>query len=117
MGTSGSVQEVNLVENMTLWRTFDWVLCLEVGEHVPSQFSDILVSNVRRHARKGIVMSWSDDWEGIGHVNCMSRSEFVDMFQNRTGFILDEQATASVKASCEIDYIARTIAVFRAPVD
>jgi len=22
---------------MTLWRSFDWILCLEVGEHVPKQ--------------------------------------------------------------------------------
>ena len=22
-------------------------------------------------------MSWSDDWEGIGHVNCLSRPEFI----------------------------------------
>lgn len=22
-------------------------------------------------------MSWSDDWEGIGHVNCLSRKDFV----------------------------------------
>lgn len=22
---------------MRLWRSFDWILCLEVGEHVPKQ--------------------------------------------------------------------------------
>lgn len=27
--------------------------------------------------RQGLVMSWSDDWEGIGHVNCLSRKDFV----------------------------------------
>ena len=26
---------------------------------------------------QGLVMSWSDDWEGIGHVNCLSREDFV----------------------------------------
>ena len=25
------------LQDMTLWRTFDWVMCLEVGEHVPKQ--------------------------------------------------------------------------------
>ena len=25
------------LQDLTLWRTFDWVLCLEVGEHVPKQ--------------------------------------------------------------------------------
>jgi len=113
--TGGVVQELNLVKEMQLWRAFDWVMCLEVGEHVPKQFSSALLQNLRRHARRGLVMSWSDDWEGIGHVNCLSRDEFVAFVQAETGFVLDAQATEAVKAGCEIDYIARTIAVFRAP--
>jgi len=113
--TNGAVQEVNLVTELHLWRTFDWVLCLEVGEHVPAQFSSTLMANLKRHATKGIVMSWSDDWEGIGHVNCKSHAEFVKFVEAETGFVLDTAATAAVKASCEIDYIARTVAVFRAP--
>ncbi|CAE7018121.1 unnamed protein product [Symbiodinium sp. CCMP2456] len=113
--TDGLVQEVNLVQDLTLWRTFDWVLCLEVGEHVPKQYSSTLLSNLKRHARKGLVMSWSDDWEGIGHVNCLSRPEFIAFVQKSTGFVLDEAATEVVRGACEIDYIARTLAVFRAP--
>ncbi|CAE7837578.1 unnamed protein product [Symbiodinium sp. CCMP2592] len=105
--TDGLVQEVNLVQDLTLWRTFDWVLCLEVGEHVPKQYSSTLLSNLKRHARKGLVMSWSDDWEGIGHVNCLSRPEFIAFVQKSTGFLLDEAATEVVRGACEIDYIAR----------
>jgi len=113
--TDGLVQEVNLVQEMRLWRSFDWILCLEVGEHVPKQYAPTLLANLKRHSSKGLVMSWSDDWEGIGHVNCLSRSEFVDFVQESTGFVLDEDATEVVRQGCEIDYIARTLAVFRAP--
>ncbi|CAK8992187.1 unnamed protein product [Durusdinium trenchii] len=113
--TDGLVQEVNLVEEMTLWRTFDWILCLEVGEHVPKPFAPTLLANLKRHATKGLVMSWSDDWEGIGHVNCLSREDFVAFVQDSTGFRLDATATELVRQACEIDYIARTLAVFRAP--
>ncbi|CAE8593794.1 unnamed protein product, partial [Polarella glacialis] len=100
---------------MKLWRTFDWVLCLEVGEHVPKQYADALLSNLKRHARHGLIMSWSEDWEGIGHVNCLSRVQFIALVQEKTGFVLDPEATEAVRAGCEIDYIARTLAVFRAP--
>lgn len=113
--TDGLVQEVNLVQKMSLWRTFDWVLCLEVGEHIPKEYSDMLLSNLKNHAKKGLVMSWSDDWEGIGHVNCLTRQEFVATVQRKTGFVLDSVATEAVRSNCEIDYIARTLAVFRAP--
>jgi len=113
--TGGVVLEVNLVEEMGLWRNFSWVMCLEVGEHIPQQYASGLLRNLRHHAQEGLVMSWSDDWEGIGHVNCLSRDEFVAKVQGETGFILDPRATEAVKASCEIEYIARTVAVFRAP--
>ena len=118
--TDGLVQEVNLVEaqnrrlegqivldvsrndrvgglkrlqEMHLWRRFDWILCLEVGEHVPKAYAGTLLANLRRHATKGLVMSWSDDWEGIGHVNCLSRADFVALVEASTGFVLDEGAT------------------------
>lgn len=111
--SNGSVQEINLIEDVNLWRTFDWIVCLEVGEHIPKQFSKTLLQNLKRHAVRGLVMSWSDDWEGIGHVNCLSQEEFVAFVEQEAGLVLDPEATKLVKAGCEIDYISRTIAVFR----
>merc|ERR1712194_907920 len=112
--TDGIVNEVNLVADMQLWRSFDWVMCLEVGEHIPAQYSSALLRNLKRHAQHGLVMSWSEDWEGIGHVNCLSREKFIAFVESETGFRFDHELTEAVRKSCEIDYIARTIAVFRA---
>lgn len=113
--TRGVVQEINLIQDVQLWRTFDWVMCLEVGEHIPAQYSGVLLRNLKRHAEKGLIISWSSDWEGIGHVNCLSQDEFVATVVRETGFIFDGGTTEVIKQSCEIEYIARTVAVFRAP--
>lgn len=113
--SDGVVHEINLVEDVHLWRTFDWVMCLEVAEHVPRQFSGVLLANIKRHARKGIVMSWSADWEGIGHVACLPKEQFIDLVEKETGFIHDRPASEAVAGGCEIDYIGRSLAVFRAP--
>jgi len=115
VGSDGVVHTINLIEDQHLWRTFDWVMCLEVGEHVPKQHQGTLLSNIKRHARKGIVMSWSSDWEGIGHVNCMPQEVFVALVEKETGFVHDKAASEAVRGGCEIEYIARTVAVFRAP--
>jgi hypothetical protein len=112
--TGGKVQEINLVQEFQLWRTFDWVLCLEVAEHIPKEFSTNLIQNLKRHARKGLIISWSSDWEGIGHVNCLSEEEFYETIQRETGFVLDLKATEVVRKNCEIDYIGRGVAIFRA---
>jgi hypothetical protein len=114
--SGGKVLEVNLVEKVELWRTFDWVLCLEVAEHVPREYTSPLLQNLKRHAAQGIVMSWSDDMEGIGHVNCLSQQEFVATVERETGYRIDWDATKLIRKSCEIDYIGKTVAVFRAPV-
>ena len=36
----------------------DWVLCLEVAEHIPRAFEERLLANLDSHNRRGIVMSW-----------------------------------------------------------
>jgi len=111
--SDGVVHEINLIQEIRLWRTFDWVMCLEVGEHIPKQFSGVLLQNLRHHARKGLVMSWSSDWEGIGHVNCLPQEDFIALVERETGLLHDPAVSAVVRDGCEIDYIARTVAVFR----
>eukprot|EP00928_Gymnodinium_smaydae_P040115 TRINITY_DN27262_c0_g2_i1.p1 TRINITY_DN27262_c0_g2~~TRINITY_DN27262_c0_g2_i1.p1 ORF type:complete len:530 (-),score=114.25 TRINITY_DN27262_c0_g2_i1:127-1581(-) len=113
--SGGAVQQLNLIEDVHLWRSFDWVMCLEVAEHVPKEHTAALLRNLRRHAKKGLVMSWSSDWEGIGHVNCLSWEDFISTVERETGLQLDRSATEAVRSGCSIDYIARTIAVFRVP--
>lgn len=37
----------------------DWVLSLEVAEHIPSSYEQVFVQNLHRHNTKGIVLSWA----------------------------------------------------------
>ena len=48
----------------------DWVLCLEMAEHVPRAFEAQLLANWDAHSRIGLVISWSM-LKGVsnGHVN------------------------------------------------
>jgi 2-polyprenyl-3-methyl-5-hydroxy-6-metoxy-1,4-benzoquinol methylase len=45
---------------------FDWVLSLEVGEHLPEQFEDIFIQNLHNNNKYGIVLSWAIEGQG-GH--------------------------------------------------
>ncbi|CAG5124210.1 unnamed protein product, partial [Candidula unifasciata] len=38
---------------------YDWVVSVEVGEHIPAKFEDIYLDNLARHAKEGIVLSWA----------------------------------------------------------
>jgi len=46
----------------------DWVICTEVGEHIPKKWQDTLIRTVTKHARKGIMFSW-DNTPSPAHVN------------------------------------------------
>ena len=38
---------------------YDWIISLEVAEHIPHQYEEIFLSNLARHASTGIILSWS----------------------------------------------------------
>merc|ERR1712070_1205348 len=95
--TNGRVSSLNLAKPQTLWRTFDWVMCLEVAEHVPFEFEEILLDNIGRHLRTGLVMSWSNDASGIGHVNCRPEEEWRERVATKLGLVFDRWTTEAVK--------------------
>ena len=108
--TDGRVQELQLSERFDLGRSFDWILCLEVGEHLQpgtedrtgvalawyarrgacphdakramaclessdtSRASeDLLMDNIRRHARVGAIISWATpDYPSPNHPNTLT---------------------------------------------
>eukprot|EP01069_Polyplicarium_translucidae_P006496 Polyplicarium_translucidae@DN2972_c0_g2_i1.p1 len=48
---------------------YDWVFSTAVGEHIPLEFEENYISNLLRHAKEGIVISWATPGQpGPGHV-------------------------------------------------
>jgi len=112
--TGGSVQQANLTsQGLQLWRTFDWVLCLDVGALLPADQSQALFSNIRQYARHGLVMSWSSDHRAPGVVNALSKGDFIGLVEHETGFSLDTDSTRALQAGCELNHFAQSVAVFR----
>lgn len=91
----------------------DWVFCMEVAEHIPSSKMDIFLTNVLDAACTGVVLSWSNECHGgIGHVNCKSAAEVVDILSAR-GFAIDQAQTSRVRGACDFRYLAKDLMVFR----
>lgn len=65
----------------------DWVLCLEVGEHIPQEYEKVFLDNVAKHAGYGVILSWAIPGQGgDGHVNCKSNID-VSMEMLHRGFV------------------------------
>ena len=74
----------------------DWVLSLEVGEHIPTQFEAAFVGNLMRHARKGAVISWAVPGQpGHFHVNLKDKAAVLSLFG--AAWALDEELTAKLR--------------------
>ena len=68
---------------------YEWVISLEVAEHIPHQYEEIFLSNLARHAKTGIILSWPLPGQGGNfHVNEHPIDYVTDVMQT-IGFELD----------------------------
>ncbi|XP_025114233.1 uncharacterized protein LOC112576171 [Pomacea canaliculata] len=111
--TSGAVKFMDLTIPQYGFPVYDWVICLEVAEHVPARYEVVLVDNIARHARKGIVLSWGHPGQGgFHHVNNKS-PEDVKRLLDEAGFRPDENAGLSLRNSSTFGWFKQNIFVFR----
>jgi len=86
--TQGFVDYVDLTLPLELPRS-DWVLSLEVGEHIGSDYEAMLIRNLHHHNCKGIILSWGIVGQGgHSHVNNHSNSYIISVFEE-LGYIED----------------------------
>jgi len=91
----------------------DWVLSLEVGEHIPKEYESIFIQNLVNHAKQGIILSWAvPNQPGEGHVNCQS-NDYVISTMKKYGFSLDIKNSMVLREAAELWWFKNTIMVFR----
>ena len=94
-------------------RLYDWVISLEVGEHIPKQYEHIFLDNIARHADKGIVLSWAVPGQGgHGHVNNQPLEYIVQQLDNR-GFYRDLKHSYRLQNASHVDWLKNNTNVYR----
>jgi cyclopropane fatty-acyl-phospholipid synthase-like methyltransferase len=92
---------------------FDWVVSLEVGEHIPSDFQDAYIENLVRHCREGMVLSWAVEGQGgTGHVNCR-HNDWVRAKLHSQGFVSDLAQELALREASTLDWFRYTVMVFQ----
>jgi hypothetical protein len=91
----------------------DWVLSLEVGEHVPSMSEGMLIQNLHLHNCKGIIVSWGVlNQGGHSHINNHSNDYIIVIFES-LGYTYDAIATAKfVNPASNFFWFVRLVMVF-----
>lgn len=92
------------------------VVFLEVAEHVPARFEDVMLTNVANACDDKLVMSWAiRDQGGHGHVNCLNNDEAIERMVAK-GFTYLPEETASARAVIlegDLPWFKNTTLVFK----
>jgi len=111
--TGGFIEHADLTEEHDFGR-FNWVVCLEVAEHIPAEFEATFVDNISGPSPDGIILSWAlPDQPGSGHVNGKTNEYVISLMQSR-GFEYDAQKTIFLRGQAELSWFKETTMVFTA---
>jgi FkbM family methyltransferase len=92
---------------------FDWVMSLEVGEHLPKQFEDVFVQNLHNNNKYGIVLSWAIKGQGgHGHFN-EQNNDYIKSKLYELGYINDVESERALRKNSTFNWFKNTIMVFR----
>ena len=113
--TGGVVRYVDLTLPQFWLPRYDWVMCLEVIEHIPKVHETTVLDNIVRPATEGIVFSWAIHYQpGYGHVN-PREPDYVNRTMSRRGLIVDEPATSRLRRAATLKWFHNNILVYRVP--
>lgn len=92
---------------------YDWIISLEVAEHIPAKFESVYMDNIVRHAREGVVLSWARPGQGgFQHVNNKALEDVIKLF-NSLGFYHDETASKTLQTGASVSWLKNNINVYR----
>ena len=92
---------------------YDWVMSLEVGEHIPGEFEDIFIQNLHNNNVRGILLSWAIEGQGgYGHVNCRN-NDYIKTKICKLGYTNDIEIENAMRSASSLLWFKNTIMVFR----
>lgn len=92
----------------------DYVISLEVGEHIPPAAASTYIDNVCHNAKFGIVLSWAVPGQGgRGHVNERSNDWVIGEMMRR-GWIYDFPSASHLRSISTLPWFKNTLMVFQA---
>ena len=89
----------------------DWVISLEVGEHIPAEHQSTFLDNICNPCLYGLVLSWAKpNQPGRGHVNCQPQDKIIEEVVGR-GFRYDVQMTRALR-NTELPWLKYNLLAF-----
>ena len=90
----------------------DFVVCLEVAEHIPKGFEQIFLENLVFHSKKAVILSWGPpEQTGVGHINTKKKEDVLHLMRAR-GYELDESNSKNFRDAATLPWIKKNLMIF-----
>ena len=111
--TKGKVAFKDLaVENLQLPTSYDFLISLEVGEHIPKEFESNFLKNIVKANAKYVLLSWAVPGQGgFHHVNCQS-NDYIKAKMAEFGYKSDLIFENLLRAEAELPWFKKTLMFF-----
>ena len=110
--TDGKLKFLDLSLPIYHLQPYDWIISVEVAEHIPKEFESIYVDNIVRHAKEGIIISWAIPGQiGLEHVNLRSFEYVKSLFESK-GYRHLENDSKKLKESSKFGWIRQNLNIF-----
>jgi len=111
--TNNQVKFLDLSVPIHHLNTYDWIISLEVAEHIPKKYELVFVDNLVRYAREGIILSWAPlGQNGHAHVNNKDFND-VKMLLEERGFFHDPNDSDILKNAATFNWLKNNVNVFK----
>mmetsp|Transcript_24290 Transcript_24290/g.75713 ORF Transcript_24290/g.75713 Transcript_24290/m.75713 type:complete len:304 (+) Transcript_24290:8-919(+) len=107
--TYGVVKHLDLTDPNSVGKAVlsDWVICLEVLEHIPPAHEETALRVLDASNRRGLIVSWSSHANGRGHVNARDHEYVVNAFRTR-GYVHDITLSDKLKAAATLRWFVKS---------
>ena len=107
--TDNEVKHLDLSVPIYHLPLYDWVLSLELGDNISKQHEQIFIDNLTRHAKDGIILSWSR----VGHSNFKNQDlSFVEEQFLIRNFKTSSQITKKIKKAASFERLKKNLVAF-----
>lgn len=111
--SDGVAGVADLSQPLDLGKKYDWVMSLEVGEHLPKAYEQTFFENLDRHNIHGIVLTWAVKGQGgFGHFN-EQNNDYVKAIMATYGYKNDVEAENFLREQASLWWFKNSIMVFR----
>ena len=110
--TGGIGKVLDLSKRFDLEKKFDYVISVEVAEHIPKEYEEIYVDNLIRHTGYYLITSWAVKGQGgDGHVNEQDEDYVLNLYKEK-GMVYQKDISEALRGVATLGWFKNTIYVF-----